>query len=743
MSVDQGAKRRSKKHGNRTGGGSTEKKTKARTSGPSPELCVFDGSDPAAKGRTTSSSNSSWGMKTPVRIYAAEAQDYFMDVSDEEDSCDEMQIQQLYKLARSNTTSNRVNHGIAPAGRGREADEIENMDEETLRRKYRQQRAELEKIDAVFQNVTPCSVEQAYLQHSGGIKKRLLFEASTLKNQRVIVDQRTVYLSKRRGRSDRRSNYRNSTPLPGTPPADRPMRKFIDLVARKSGRRRVRPILPIREFQIGMYTIKNIPLDIEIVRDDKTPHFLFTLSYPVDMGAKQYSKAFRPAIATMVVIVMTWFLLSVLYSIWWCFLFPLIVYFVYKIFQQNSPFAPTEGIAQFRCNISDITGWSHSSLLTQMASVALEAKVLTRTWRKSSDVPIPNTPKLRKEAVTPPASDMKGDKKGISRVRSSDSIDRAHEYRGTELRQRKGSHVVKGSGMTPISRVQSMDDFSSARRQRRTSSKFDLTKGGKECNTDKIENVVLQFRYKEPLLHPLLQDFIACHESLIPLVEDGLPSWSLFLAGYGLYYRPWMRRTMDVIIWFASVGMMLLALYDLFQNVPLVRAFVRKYLGKWFSFIENILGAFRVFFVGIIFPINPIIGLFRGLSNAVYISLKVPLQFAFAILKGMGGFCRGMCSCCKAFRPDTAIRMVKTGSQISKSATSGGITAPIKAFITMCQWIWRIFRSIFLVGLAKIGTYLTSHTQTIYRLYILKHRDRLLAIFLGIVLAIVVLAIVV
>ena len=140
------------------------------------------------------------------------------------------------------------------------------------------------------------------------------------------------------------------------------------------------------------------------------------------------------------------------------------------------------------------------------------------------------------------------------------------------------------------------------------------------------------------------------------------------------------------------------------------------------------LGAFRVFFVGIVFPINPIIGLLKGISNAVYISLKVPLQFSFAILKGMTGCCRGLCSCLHVLRPDTAIKIVKAGTKINNRATAGGITAPLKTFIVMCQWVWKIFRSIFFVGLGKIGTYLTSHTQTIYRLYILKHKDQLLKI---------------
>ena len=55
--------------------------------------------------------------------------------------------------------------------------------------------------------------------------------------------------------------------------------------------------------------------------------------------------------------------------------------------------------------------------------------------------------------------------------------------------------------------------------------------------------------------------------------------------------------------------------------------------------------------------------------------------------------------------------------------------------------MWNIFRSIFIVGLGKMGSYLTSHTESIYRLYFIKHKELIVKVLIGIFLFVVLLSV--
>ena len=79
-----------------------------------------------------------------------------------------------------------------------------------------------------------------------------------------------------------------------------------------------------------------------------------------------------------------------------------------------------EGIAQFRVNLRDITGWNHRSLLTDHAEVSLETKVITRLWRTNSTIPIPETPR---SSIYGHAS-MQSQKRKKARSKTSEIIEK-------------------------------------------------------------------------------------------------------------------------------------------------------------------------------------------------------------------------------------------------------------------------------------------------------------------------------
>ena len=129
---------------------------------------------------------------------------------------------------------------------------------------------------------------------------------------------------------------------------------------------------------MGMFTVKKVPLDVEIVDSHPKygPHFIFTVAYDTNMEETDVVKTFKPATATLVVIVAVYVYLVFFINWAYLFLFPPLVAAGILFFYNVSPFAPMEGIAQFRVNIKDITGWNHRSLLTDHAEVSLETKSL-------------------------------------------------------------------------------------------------------------------------------------------------------------------------------------------------------------------------------------------------------------------------------------------------------------------------------------------------------------------------------
>lgn len=57
---------------------------------------------------------------------------------------------------------------------------------------------------------------------------------------------------------------------------------------------------------------------------------------------------------------------------------------------------------------------------------------------------------------------------------------------------------------------------------------------------------------------------------LLKMYESGLPAWAVFLARYGLWYRPWFRRAAYLAFIAISIFSMAVGFWDLYKNVPYV-----------------------------------------------------------------------------------------------------------------------------------------------------------------------------
>lgn len=103
-------------------------------------------------------------------------------------------------------------------------------------------------------------------------------------------------------------------------------------------------------------------------------------------------------------------------------------------------------------------------------------------------------------------------------------------------------------------------------------------------------DVLLLFRFNDRDLPFKLRDIITSDLRLLTLLECGLPSWVIFLQSYPVFchfYRPWMcplARTLYVLI---SVVTVLIGFYDLYKNVPVLKAALSRFCGPLLDWIET------------------------------------------------------------------------------------------------------------------------------------------------------------
>ncbi|XP_060191068.1 uncharacterized protein LOC132620415 isoform X5 [Lycium barbarum] len=104
------------------------------------------------------------------------------------------------------------------------------------------------------------------------------------------------------------------------------------------------------------------------------------------------------------------------------------------------------------------------------------------------------------------------------------------------------------------------------------------------------KDVLLLFRFNDRDFPFKLRDIILSDLRLLRLLEAGLPSWVIFLQSYPVLchiYRPWMcplARFLYVII---SVVTVLIGFYDLYKNVPVLKATASSLFGPLFDWIET------------------------------------------------------------------------------------------------------------------------------------------------------------
>ncbi|XP_024385216.1 uncharacterized protein [Physcomitrium patens] len=133
-------------------------------------------------------------------------------------------------------------------------------------------------------------------------------------------------------------------------------------------------------------------------------------------------------------------------------------------------------------------------------------------------------------------------------------------------------------------------------------------------------DVLIVFRFKDPMLPFELQKIVTADSGLLKMLESGLPSWVIFLQSYPIFcqlYRPWMRPLCGSIYFIVSVVTVLIGFYDLYKNVPILKATAARLCGPLFEWIEAWEMVSRLKYLGTMLVLQNFEKAFRWLLMAV------------------------------------------------------------------------------------------------------------------------------
>ncbi|KAF6159141.1 hypothetical protein GIB67_032758 [Kingdonia uniflora] len=103
-------------------------------------------------------------------------------------------------------------------------------------------------------------------------------------------------------------------------------------------------------------------------------------------------------------------------------------------------------------------------------------------------------------------------------------------------------------------------------------------------------DVLILFKFNDHNLPFKLREIIMSNLRLLTLLESGLPSWVIFLQSYPVFchfYRPWMCPLVRALYMIISVVTVLIGFYDLYKNVPVLKATASKLCGPLLDWIET------------------------------------------------------------------------------------------------------------------------------------------------------------
>ena len=97
----------------------------------------------------------------------------------------------------------------------------------------------------------------------------------------------------------------------------------------------------------------------------------------------------------------------------------------------------------------------------------------------------------------------------------------------------------------------------------------------------------VQAHFADPHLPDALRARVRARPALLRLCETGLPPWAIFLAGYGFFYRPYLRAVARYLFLLVSSLSMLAGFYDLYKHIPGADVVLSGMWSPFTQFLEN------------------------------------------------------------------------------------------------------------------------------------------------------------
>ncbi|RDX90283.1 hypothetical protein CR513_27870, partial [Mucuna pruriens] len=124
---------------------------------------------------------------------------------------------------------------------------------------------------------------------------------------------------------------------------------------------------------------------------------------------------------------------------------------------------------------------------------------------------------------------------------------------------------------------------------------------GDTVEATQYRDVLLLFRFDDHDLPFKLKELIVSDLRLLTLLEAGLPAWVIFLQSYPVLcnlYRPWMCPLARLLYFLISFVTVLIGFYDLYKNVPVLKATASRICGPLLDWIETWEMVSRVKYLG-------------------------------------------------------------------------------------------------------------------------------------------------
>ncbi|XP_042506867.1 uncharacterized protein LOC122083212 isoform X2 [Macadamia integrifolia] len=159
----------------------------------------------------------------------------------------------------------------------------------------------------------------------------------------------------------------------------------------------------------------------------------------------------------------------------------------------------------------------------------------------------------------------------------------------SSYKRRKITNYSSSHGDVDAFSAKTHSDIGSSPKHKGTSI-FAISDGEIAAEATQYRNVLILFKFNDPHLPYILRPIIMSDLRLLTLLESGLPSWVIFLQSYPVLchlYRPWMCPLARALFVLVSIVTVLIGFYDLYKNVPLLKATASRLCGPLVDWIDT------------------------------------------------------------------------------------------------------------------------------------------------------------